>query len=70
MLMPTERDKIIRISVGKTFSVPYLTGSTFLVVSADDKGAVIKDSDGKTYSILTLQEKEWNEVPQAAENHP
>jgi hypothetical protein len=65
MLMPTERDKVIRISVGKTFSVPFVTNTTFLVVSADDKGAVIRGTDGKTYSILTLLDKEWNEVPQA-----
>jgi len=72
MLMPTERDKVIRISAGKTFSVPYIKDSTFLVVSADDKGAVIRRvADGKTFTILTLLDKEWNEVPQApAENHP
>jgi hypothetical protein len=65
MLMPTEREKVIRISVGKTFTVPYVQGTTFLVVSADDKRAVIRGTDGKTYSILTLEEKEWNEVPAA-----
>ena len=71
MLMPTERDKVIRISVGKTFSVPFVTDTTFLVVSADNTGAVIRGTDGKTYSILTLIDKEWNEVPQApAEKQP
>jgi hypothetical protein len=70
MLMPTERDKVIRISVGKTLSVPYIKDTTFLVVSADDKGAVIRGTDGKTYSILTLIEKEWNEVPQAPQAAP
>jgi len=72
MLMPTERDKVIRISQGKTFSVPYIKDSTFLVVSADDKGAVIRRvSDQKTYTILMLLDKEWNEVPQApAEKQP
>jgi hypothetical protein len=71
MLMPSERDKVIRISVGKTFTVPYVDGTTFLVVSADDKGAVIRGTDGKTYSILILEDKEWNEVPQArTENQP
>jgi hypothetical protein len=65
VLMPTERDKVIRISVGKTFSVPYVNDKTFLVVSADDKGAVIRSQDGKTFSILTLIDADWNEVPQA-----
>jgi hypothetical protein len=71
MLMPTERDKVIRISAGKTFSVTYIKDTQFLVVSADANGAVIRGPDGKTYSILMLLDKEWNEVPQApAENHP
>jgi hypothetical protein len=72
MLMPSERDKVIRISVGKTFAIPYLTGKTFLSVTADEKGATIKDqSDGTTYPVLLLEEKEWDEVPQApAEKQP
>ena len=70
MLMPTERDKVIRISAGKTFSIPFMTDSTFLVVSADDKGAVIRGTDGKTYTILTLIDKEWTEVPQAPAETP
>lgn len=72
MLMPTERDKVIRISVGKTFSVPFVKGKSFLVVSADEKGAVIKDTaSSTTYPVLQLEEKEWDEVPQApAEKQP
>lgn len=72
VLMPTERDKVIRILVSKTFTIPYLTGKSYLVVSADDKGATIKDqASGNTYSILALEEKEWDEVPQApAEKQP
>ena len=64
MLMPTETDKVIRISVGKTFSVPYLPGKTFLVKEANDQGATIVDqSSGKSYHILKLEDSEWNEIP-------
>ncbi len=72
MLMPTERDKVIRILAGKTFAVPYVQGTSFLVVSADGNGARIKDTaSAKTYSVLMLEEKEWDEVPQApAEKQP
>jgi hypothetical protein len=64
MLMPTETDKVIRISAGKTFSVPYIPGKSFLVKEADNNGATIVDqSNGKEYHILKLDDSEWNEVP-------
>jgi hypothetical protein len=64
MLMPTETDKVIRISAGKTFSPPYLTGNSYLVISAGDAGAKIRDTkSGQEYSIPNLDPSEWNEIP-------
>lgn len=65
MLMPNDVDKIIKVSRGKTFSIlPYLPDSKFLVISADDKGAVIRDAKTQQeYHILKLDPAEWNEVP-------
>ncbi len=72
MLMPTEVDKVIKISRGKVFSVPYLPDRTFLVLKADDTGATIKDTKTKQeYSIPKLLAdpppgvNEWDEVPAA-----
>ena len=66
MLMPTEVDKVIKISRGKIFSVPYITDTTYLVINADDNGAKIRDTKTKQdYSILKLDPAEWNEVPEA-----
>jgi hypothetical protein len=66
MLMPTETDKVIRISVGKIFSVPYIQGIKFLVKEANTDGAtIIRQSDNKSFHILKLEDSEWNEVPQA-----
>jgi hypothetical protein len=65
MLMPSETDKVIRISAGKTFSVPFLPGSSFLMKEANDNGAtIVQQSDGKSYHILKLEDSEWNEIPQ------
>ena len=66
MLMPTEVDKVIRISRGKIFTAPYLPNQSFLVIEANDNGATIRDTKTqKDYSILKLDPAEWNEVPQA-----
>jgi hypothetical protein len=67
MLMPTEVDKVIRISRGKIFSAPYLPDQSFLVIEANDKGATIRDTKThQDYSIPKLDPAEWDEVPAAA----
>jgi hypothetical protein len=64
MLMPTEVDKVIKISRGKIFSVPFLTASSFLVIDANDKGATIRDTKTQQqYAIPKLDPAEWDEVP-------
>ncbi len=65
MLMPNDVDKVIKISRGKVFSIlPYMPDSSFLVIKADDNGAVIRDIKTKQdYTILKLDPAEWNEVP-------
>jgi hypothetical protein len=65
MLMPTEVDRIIKISRGKVFSVPFIPNSSFLVIDANDNGATIRDTKTKQdFSILKLDPAEWDEVPQ------
>jgi hypothetical protein len=65
MLMPTEVDKVIKISRGKIFTVPYLPDRSFLLIDASDKGATIQDTKTKQkYTILKLIPAEWDEVPQ------
>jgi len=68
MLMPTEVDKVIKISQGKIFTVPYLANTSFLLINTSDKGATIRDTKTKQeYSILKLDPAEWDEVPQVAQ---
>jgi hypothetical protein len=65
MLMPTEREKEIRVSRGKTFSIPFLPEVTFKVIDAGDNGATIKDmKTGQSYTIPKLDPAEWDEVPE------
>ena len=74
MLMPSEVDKVIKVSRGKIFVARFVTGRSFLVVEANDDGATIRDIKTKQeYHILKLwvdpndpNNTEWNEVPQAA----
>jgi hypothetical protein len=70
MLMPTEVDKAIKISRGKIFTVPYIPDRSFLVLSADDNGATIRDTKTKEeftipklISDTTTGASEWDEVP-------
>ncbi|MCE0521429.1 MAG: hypothetical protein LV480_00785 [Methylacidiphilales bacterium] len=71
MLMPTEVDKVIKIARGKVFTVPYITDTSFLLISADDKGAKVRDTKTKQeYPILKLDPAEWNEVPVAPQTSP
>jgi hypothetical protein len=66
MLMPTEVDKVIKVSRGKIFSAPYMPDRSFLVIEATDKGATIRDTKTQQqYSILELDPAEWDEVPEA-----
>lgn len=65
MLMPADVDKVIKISRGKIFTVPEMPDNSFLVIEANDGGAIIRDTKTKKeYSILKLDPAEWNEVPQ------
>ena len=65
MLMPSEVDKVIKISRGKNLTVPYIPETTFLVLDAGDDGAKIRDNKTKQeYHILKLIDSEWDEVPQ------
>ena len=65
MLMPSEIDKVIKISRGKIFSVPKIPDSSFLVLEANENGAIIRDTKTKKeYTILKLDPAEWDEVPQ------
>ena len=66
MLMPTEVDKVIKVSRGKIFTgpAPYLSDSSFLVIDANDNGATIRDTKThKDYTIPKLDPAEWDEVP-------
>jgi hypothetical protein len=66
MLMPSERDKVMKVPRGKTFTVPFISDTSFLVLAADDDGARIRDTTTKQeYHILKLDPSEWNEVPQS-----
>jgi hypothetical protein len=68
MLMPTEIDKVIKISRGKIFTAPYLPDTSFLVIEANDKGATIRDTKTKQeYDIPKLDPAEWDEVPQSSQ---
>jgi hypothetical protein len=67
MLMPTEVDKVIKVSRGKIFTgpAPYLSSQSFLVIDANDNGATIRDTKTKQdYAIPKLDPAEWDEVPQ------
>jgi len=64
MLMPSEVDKVIKVSRGKIFTAPYIPDSSFLVLDANDSGATIRDVQTKVeYHVLKLDPAEWNEVP-------
>jgi hypothetical protein len=64
MLMPNDVDKVIKISEGKIFTISYLPDASYRLISADDKGAVIRDiKSNQDYNIPLLDPAEWNEVP-------
>jgi len=73
MLMPTEVDKVIKVSRGKIFKgpAPYLNDRAFLVIKADDSGAVIRDTKtNQEFNIPKLDPAEWDEVPVGAPKSP
>jgi hypothetical protein len=66
MLLPTEVNKVMQVSRGKIFKAPNLPDQSFLVIEANDKGAIIRDTKTQqSYTILKLDPHEWDEVPQA-----
>jgi hypothetical protein len=55
MLMPTEVDKVIKVSRGKIFTIPYIPKPSYQVIDTNDDGATIRDVDTKKdYHILKL----------------
>jgi hypothetical protein len=66
MLMPADVDKVMKVSRGKVFIISYLPDSSFLVLDANDDGAMIRDVITKQeYHVLKLDPAEWDEVPVA-----
>jgi len=64
MLMPTEVDKVLKVSRGKILTVPFITDTSYLVVDATNNGATIRDTKTKQeYPVLKLDPAEWDEVP-------
>ncbi len=67
MLMPSEVDKVIKVERGKTFSPPFMNGTTYLVIEARADGATVRDLKTQQDIIIPLlNPNEWNEVPLAA----
>ncbi len=67
MLMPSEIDKVIKVSRGKNFTLSFIPDMPFLVLDAKDDGATIRDTKTKQeYHIPKLDPAEWDEVPQPA----
>jgi len=66
MLMPSERDKVIKVQRGKILTIPYIpaTQAQYLLIDVDDNGAKLRDTKTKQeYHILKLDPKEWLEIP-------
>ena len=64
MLMPTERDKVMKVPRGKILVVPFISDTKYLIIDIDDNGAKIRDMNTKKdYNILKLIDSEWDEVP-------
>jgi hypothetical protein len=64
MLMPSEKDKEIKVPRGKTFSLPFVPGSEYLVIEVKNEGATIRDTKTKQdISVPKLDPKEWEDVP-------
>ncbi len=62
--MPTEVDKVMKVPRGKTFTPPFMNGTTYLLIEAKPTGAIIRDQKTKQDShIPLLDPNEWNEVP-------
>jgi hypothetical protein len=66
ILMPSEVDKVLKVSRGKIFTAPYIPKPSYQVIDTNDDGATIRDTDTKQeYHILKLDPAEWNDVPVA-----
>jgi hypothetical protein len=67
ILLPADANKVIKITQGKTLTIPYLPDRHFILIQADDSGATIRDEDSKQeYHILKLDPTDWDEVPASA----
>jgi hypothetical protein len=63
MLMPSERDKVVKVARGQTFT-PAFVNKTYLLIDATATGAVIQDTQTKqNITVPLLDVNEWNEVP-------
>jgi hypothetical protein len=64
MLMPTEIGKEIKVGTAKVFAMPMGAPTNYLLISAADTGAVIRDTqDQKEVQVPKLDPAEWNDVP-------
>jgi hypothetical protein len=67
MLMPSEIGKVIKVARGKTFSLPFVPDSNYLVIDVKSDGAVVRDMKTKQdISVPKLDPAEWNDVPVSA----
>jgi hypothetical protein len=66
MLMPGQENNVIKVPRGKTFSPPFMSGTTFLVIDANKDGAIVEKAGTKDkITVPLLDPKEWDEVPVA-----
>jgi hypothetical protein len=71
MLMPSEVDKVIKISQGKIFTVPFIPDTSFRLIDTKDTGATIRDiKTNKDYFIPKLDPADWDDVPRVATPAP
>jgi hypothetical protein len=64
MLMPGQNGKTYKVARGKTFSPPYLSPASYLLLQVKDDGATIRDTaTNQEYTVPKLDPKEWDDVP-------
>jgi hypothetical protein len=57
---------VIKVPRGKTFTLPFVPGSEYLVIDIKDQGATIRDTKTKQdVTVPKLDPQEWNDVPVA-----
>lgn len=63
MLMPSEVDKVVKVPRGQKFT-PASMSTEYLVIDANDTGAVIRDTTTKQdITVPKLDPAEWNDIP-------